>query len=134
MLSVVTYRFQLLPVVFLLTALGRKSIDQDRNDHHTDHHVRTDAPLDAEACVVENTIPCRSCIQLKDGVLRHNSAVGETEHNTLGEVPGCVRPDNGPKAVPVINDQREQDTDQEHLQKSQLRDTRIRKMQGHKHQ
>ena len=133
-LSVITYRFQLLPVVSLLTALSRKSIDQDHNDQHTDHHVRTETSLDTEACVVENAVPCRGCLELKDGILGHNSAVGQAEHNALREVPGCVCPDNGPKAVPEINDQREQHTDQEHLQQSQLRDTRISKMQGHKYQ
>ena len=59
---------------------------------------------------------------------------GESEHNALGEVPGGVRPDHGPEAIPVVNDKREQNADQKYLQKAQLGHAGISHMQRHEYQ
>ena len=95
----------LLPVVHLLAPLCRKCVDQDHQDNNTDDHVRAQTSLDAEACIIEDTVARGSCFELEDRVLGHNSAVGKAEHNTLGEIPCCVGPDRCPEAVPVVNEE-----------------------------
>ena len=124
----------LCPVIHLLATLCHEPVNQHDDDRRRYDHVGADTSFNTETRVIENSIARRGGFELEDGILRHNAAVGQAEHDALGEIPGCVRPDHGPKAVPVINDQREQNADQEDLQKAEFRHAGISHVQGHKDQ
>ena len=115
----------LCPVIHPLTAFCRKSVDQHDDNDCRDHHVCAKTSLDAEARIVEDAVTRRCGFEFEDRILGHNAAVGQAEHDALREVPGCVCPDHRPKAVPVVDDQGEQNADQKDLQETKPRHARI---------
>ena len=73
--------------------------------------------LNAESDIVEQAVGCFRSIKLKNRERNDHSAVRQTEDDILREVPCRVCCKSAPKAVKVINHQRELQAAQENVDK-----------------
>ena len=82
-------------------------VDQQPDKERAKDAAAANGALDAKHGVKERAV--RGCLELEDGVLRDQSAVGQAEDNVLRVVPRRMHGNRGAERIEVQAEEREND-------------------------